>query len=241
VRQLQGWVDAFGLYASFGAGAFELFDAPHGSWASEDRAAVAWLAEELRLLLWALQLDPGLPSTFERSDAKGLVKKVPLLEPPQAFVAKAKLRDLDELEVLRAFYEVVQEAVHCEAWARGVLDEPALAEDEADELDEVLAAAESEGFPRAQVEAKDGKAAAAVGGLRRWSRALLEGLFESGSPHAALAFDPGALEALETTKLANALATAQARARALEWLTEGDVWEEEDDAADVEDATDDAP
>ena len=229
VRQLQGWVDAFGLFAGFGAGAIELFDAKHGAWTPEDRAAVGWLGEELRLLLWALRLEPALPSTFERSDAKALVKQVPLLEPPQGFVAKAKARDVDELEVMRAFYEVVYEAARCELWARGILEDPSLAETDDDELEALLDAAAADGFDRAAVTKAQGVAAAAVAGLRACARSLLTDLFVSGSPHAALAFDPGALEAMSDTALANAFAIARTRSGALEWLTEGEAWDFGDD------------
>ncbi|GMU59059.1 MAG: hypothetical protein AMXMBFR34_08220 [Myxococcaceae bacterium] len=245
VRQLQGWVDAFGLYASFGPGAFELFDAPHGSWAPEDRAAVGWMAEELRLLLWALGVEPALPSTFERSEARPLLKKVPLLEPPQVFLEKAALRALDELEVMRAFYEVVLEALRCEVWARAVLLEPASLEDGDEELEELLAsAAESEGVDLPALEKKSGKPAAAAAGLRVWGKQLVTSLFESGSPHAPLAFDSGALEAMGEAALANAYAIVRQRAAALEWLTEGDEWDfdeeadsnEGDEAAEEEDS-----
>lgn len=239
VRQLQSWVDAFGLFASFGAGAFELFDAPHGSWAAEDRAAVAWLAEELRLLLWALGREAHLPPAFERSDGKALAKQVPLLEPPHAFVAKATLRPLDEFERTRAFYDVLQEAAHCEAWARSLLDEPALADEEAEELEAILEAAEGPDFDRAAVEKKHGHAAAAVAGLRAWSRQLLGDLFAGGSPHAAHAFDASAFEAMDLQHLATALALAQTRARALEWLTEGDEWDLDEPGEDDEAAPED--
>ncbi|MEW5742011.1 MAG: DUF4272 domain-containing protein [Myxococcota bacterium] len=226
VRALQSWVDAFGLYASFGPGAFELFDAPHGAWAPEDRAAVLWTAEELRLLLWALGVEPALPSTFERSEAKALVKKVPLLEPPQAFLEKATVRNLDDLEVMRAFYEVLLEATTAEVWARSVLEDPAALEEDDDELQLILeSAAESGNFDRAALEKSKGKAAATAAGLRAWSRQLISSLFESGSPHAALAFDPGVLEAMSEQSLANAFATVRTRAGALEWLTEGDEWD----------------
>lgn len=235
VRQLQGWVDAFGLFAGFGAGAIELFDAKHGAWTPEDRAAVGWLGEELRLLLWALRLEPALPSTFERSDAKALVKQVPLLEPPQTFVAKAKARDVDELEVIRAFYEVVYEAARCELWARGILEDPSLAETDDEELEALLDTVE--GFDLTGVTKAQGPAAAAVAGLRACARSLLTDLFASGSPHAALAFDPGALEAMSDTALANAFAIARTRSGALEWLTEGEAWDfgDEDELAGDED------
>lgn len=238
VRQLQGWVDAFGLFAGFGAGAIELFDAKHGSWTPEDRAAVGWLGEELRLLLWALRLEPALPSTFERSDAKALVKQVPLLEPPQAFVAKSKARDVDELEVMRAFYEVVHEAARCELWARGILEDPSLAESDDEELEALLDAAAADGFDRAAVTKAQGPAAAAVAGLRACTRSLLTDLFASGSPHASLAFDPGALESMGDQALANAFAITRTRSGALEWLTEGEAWDFGDD--DDGDASDDA-
>lgn len=222
VRQLQSWVDAFGLFAGFGAGAIELFDAKHGAWTQEDRVAVAWVAEELRLLLWALKLEPALPSTFERSDAKALVQRVPLLEPPQAFVAKAAVRDLDELEVMRAFYEVLFEAARAELWARAILEEPSLVEAGDEELVALL-----------EVIATDDvgpmNADTAVATLRTFSRTLLTELFAPGSPHAALAFDPGALEAMNDVALANAFAIARTRSGALEWLTEGETWDFDDD------------
>lgn len=243
VRQLQSWVDAFGLFAGFGAGAFELFDAKHGAWTPEDRAAVAWTAEELRLLLWALRLEPALPSTFERSDAKALLKKVPLLEPPHAFVSKADVREPDELDVMRAFYEVLLEAARCEVWARSLLDDASLADADDEELEAVLSAAEAEGFDRAGLAKAKGPAAAAVAGLRAWTRSLLTSLFEAGSPHAALAFDPGALEAMSDQALANAFAVARTRSGALEWLTEGEVWDfgDDEDAGEGDgDAADDA-
>ncbi|MEW6430181.1 MAG: DUF4272 domain-containing protein [Myxococcota bacterium] len=237
VRQLQGWVDAFGLFAGFGAGAFELFDAKHGTWTPEDRAAVAWTAEELRLLLWALRLEPALPSTFERSDAKGLLKKLPLLEPPHAFISKAEVREPDELDVMRAFYEVVLEAARCEVWARGILHDASLAAADDEELEGILSAAEAEGFDRAGLTKAKGAAAAAVAGLRAWTRSLLTSLFEAGSPHAALAFDPGALEAMSDQALAKAFAIARTRSGALEWLTEGEAWDfGDEDAGEGDDA-----
>lgn len=230
VRQLQGWVDAFGLFAGLGAGALELFDATHGAWSQEERASVAWLAEELRVLSWALGLEPALPPVFERSAAGPLVKQVPLLEPPQAFVGAASLRAVGELDGARAFYDTLLEAMQSEAWARALLEEPALVDEDVEALESMF---EGAGLHRSGAEDAAGRAAAAVTGLRAWSRLLLEELFAEGSPHAAFAFDAGLLEAMEPEPLGTALALARTRARALEWLTEGDEALDESDDADA--------
>ncbi len=220
VARLQAWVDEHGLFAAFGPEGFELFGLPPGKWSAEDRGAVAWAAEELHLLLWALGRREA-PPLFTRADAAALTAAVPLLASPDAFVGGAALRPVEELEVLRALWDTLHESIHCEAWARGVLEDPSLAADES--LAEALGTVE--GFDFAAASGAEGAPAAAVRGLRLISRQLVQGLFDAGSPHSAAAFAPAQLESLPEDQLAVAMMTARVRAAALAWLTEGDEWD----------------
>lgn len=225
IEALQSWVEEHGLFASFGPVAFELFDAPPGEWTDDDAQSVAWAAEELHVLCWALGL-ADTPPLFARATGDALLAALPMEGAPEPFAGAATVREHEELELARALHETLHESARTEAWARGVADDASLAAND-EELDQVLEVVEQEGFERARVVAEQGAQAAAVQGLRAWSRLLLAQLFEPGSPHAALAFAPEKLEGLDDEALANVLAAAQLRAETLAWLTEGEVAEED--------------
>lgn len=225
IEALQRWVEDHGLFASFGPLAFELFDAPPGEWTDDDVTTVGWATEELRVLSWSLGLGDA-PQLFARSPAEPLLAKLPSAGAPEAIVEGASLRALEELETQRALHQVLHEAARTEAWARAVVDDATLAEGD-EELDEIFAVLEEEGV---QLDAVDSPQAVAVQALRAWSQLLLERLFGEGSPHAALAFPKDRLEHLDDEALASFLAAAQLRAETLAWLTEGDAFDEEDEA-----------
>lgn len=225
---LAGWVEDNGLFGNLGAEGAELFDAAPGAWTDEDVDAVSWTTEELQTLLWALN-QAEFPALETRAEAEPLLAKLPIEKPIDAYLTGAKLRDLHELEVKRALYEALLEAVRSEAYARSIAEDPSGLEGD-DELEELLASIESDGFDRAAAAAK-GKAVEAQEGLRFWSRSLLNDLFETGSPHLDSKIDSAALVGMEEHRLALLLGLAHARAEALAWLTEGDEYATEDDEA----------
>ena len=227
IESLQAWVDEHGLYAHFGSGAFDLFDAAPSEWTDEDRAHAAWVAEELYVLRWALGQLP-LPDVFSRADASAALEGLPLLAVPDTFTSKAERRPLELVEAQQVFQELLYDAAQTEAWARTILAAPEFTADDPD-LYERLQEAAADGFELADVTRRKGAQAAAVEGLRWLTRQLLLPLFESGSPHVAQAFEPGKLATLPDESLALVLATARLRSDALAWLTEGDE-EVEDDA-----------
>lgn len=222
---LRDWLDENGLFANFGPEGFALFGARPGAWSQEDHASVAWAAEELAMLGWALG-QCEFPPLFERARAEPLLALFPSTGPVGPFSLAAKLKPLETIETQLALCQTLAVAAQTEAWARAIAEDPSLIDGDED-LEALLTAAEAEGFPRAQVSSERGATAAAVEGVRHTARALVEGLFASGSPHRAVAFPPEALAGLDDEALALFLATSDLRAQALTWLLEGDAWEED--------------
>lgn len=219
---LRTWVDDQGLFSNLGAEGLTLFEAKQGSWGDEDIEAVDWTSEELHLLLWALG-KADFPRVDVRADAAALLAKLPLLGDVDAFLEGASLRSLEQLEVHRALAEAVLEAIRAEVYARSIQEDPAsLAGDE--DLQELLASVEAEGFDRKAAAAK-GPEHEAIQGLRFWSRSLLTELFGPESPHQAYRIDSAQLVSLDEATLATWLGIAHSRAEAMAWLLEGDEYE----------------
>lgn len=225
VEQLEAWVEEHGLHASFGPVAFELFEAPPGEWTEDDAASVAWAAEELAVLGWALNR-AELPPMFTRADVKPLLATLPRSGDLGAFIGSATVRDLDHVEEACALFDTLEEAARAETWARGIGEDASLADDD-EQLEAVFEALVDEGFDRAAVTRARGKQGAAVDALTRWSQVLVAQLFGPGSPHAAHAFDFKTLSTLDDEALGTFLATSQLRAATLAWLLDGDEWADE--------------
>lgn len=219
---LQAWVDELGLFSNLGPDGVELFEGKLGGWTDEDIESVDWTSEELVMLLWALG-KTDLPRLDTRADSAGLVAKLPLLGPAEAFIDDATLRPIDELEVHRALCEALLEAIRSEVYARSILEDPASLEPDED-LEELLSSVAAEGFDR-KAAAATGAANEAVQGLRYWSRTLLSELFASGSPHEAHRIDSAQLVGLDEATLATWLGVAHSRTEAMAWLLEGDEYE----------------
>jgi HEAT repeat protein len=225
IQRLQQWVDEEGLFGTLGIMGMELFEAEPGAWSEEDRQSVAWSAEELQLLLWALK-QGKLPPLEARVDVLPLLERLPLLKDPQPFLDGAERRPLEEVEAQRNRWEVMLDCARYESFARGIMADPDLAEGDP-ELDGLLDSAEAEGFDRSTLEAKHGKARAAVEGLRFWMRFLVtqlqkEGLL-AGKAGEGLLFQGKRLADLDETTLAALLGLSHGRSQALTWLVEGDA------------------
>jgi hypothetical protein len=219
---LRTWVDDQGLFTNLGPDGLQLFESKLGSWSDEDVEAVDWTSEELQLLLWAMQ-QADYPRVDERADGAKLLKKLPVLGEVDAFLEGATLRSLDELEVHRALAEAVLEAIRAEVYARSVQEDPSSIEGDED-LQELLASVEAEGFDR-KAAAEKGAANEAILGLRHWSRSLLTELFGPESPHKAHRIDSAQLVGLDEPTLATWLGIAHSRSEAMAWLLEGDEYE----------------
>lgn len=219
---LRAWVDDQGVIGNLGADGLRLFEAAQGSWGDEDVEAVDWTSEELALLLWALGKH-HFPGVGVRAEAAPLLAKVPLLAGCDPFITGARLRTLEELEVHAALADALLEVIRAEASARS-LQEDASGLDGDEDLAQLLAAVEVEGFDR-QAAAAKGKANEAIQGLRFWSRSLLGELFGPESPHLAHRIDSAQLVGLDDATLATWLGIAYARAEAMAWLLEGDELE----------------
>lgn len=221
-KALSAWVDEHGLFSNLGPDGVDLFEARLGSWSDEDVESVDWTSEELQLLLWALQ-KADFPTLETRADAASLVASLPLLGEADAFIDGAQLRSVDELEVYRALYEALLEAIRSEVYARSIQEDPGSLEADED-LEELLESVAAEGFDR-KAAAAQGPATEAVQGLRHWSRSLLNELFASGSPHEAHKIDSAKLVGLDEATLATWLGIAHSRTEAMSWLLEGDEYE----------------
>ncbi|MDY7224984.1 HEAT repeat domain-containing protein [Hyalangium rubrum] len=224
IQRLQRWVDEEELFSPLGATGLELFEAEPGAWSEEDRQTVAWISEELQLLLWALK-QGKLPPSEARVEAAPLLEKLPLLKEPQPFLDAAERRSLEEVEAQRDRWEVMLDCARYESFARGIQAEPSLAEGDP-ELERVLDSAENEGFDRSAVEAKHGPVRAAVEGLRFWGRFLVtelqkEGLL-AGKPGEGLMFQGKRLAEMDEGTLALLLGLSHGRHAALGWLLEGE-------------------
>jgi hypothetical protein len=160
-----------------------------------------------------------------RTEAAPLLEKLPLLKDPQPFLAATERRPIEEVEAQRNRWDVMLDCARYESFARGIQEEPALAEGDP-ELEGLLDSAEAEGFDREILEIKHGKARASVEGLRFWMRFLVtqlqkEGLL-TGKPGEGLLFQGKRLTDLDEDTLANLLGLAHGRSQALKWLMEGD-------------------
>jgi HEAT repeat protein len=223
--RLQQWLDEEGLFATLGVTGLELLESEPGTWSEEDRQSIAWSAEELHLLLWALK-QGKLPPLEARVEVAPLLERLPLLKDPQPFLESAELRYGEELEAQRDRWEVLLECARYESLARGLAADPSLAEGDPD-LELLLESAEEVGFDRKGAAAKLGKARASAEGLRHWSRHLVTQLQEEGllpgKPGEGLLFQGKRLHELNEEALASLLALAHGRFQALEWLAAGDV------------------
>lgn len=233
ILRLQQWMDAEGLFSSLGPSGLELLDAAPGAWTEEDRKAVAWSAEELHVLLWALKQAP-LPPLDARAEAASLPGLLPLLKDPQPFLESATRRPAEEVEPERDRWAVLLECARSESVARAIAAEPALAEGD-ENLQSLLELSVEEGFGLEAVQAERGRAQAALEGVRFWSRHLAGQLQQrgllAGRPGEGLTFQGKRLPELEEPALATLLALAHARFQALEWLSAGEeVAPEEEDA-----------
>lgn len=227
LARLRHLVEQHGLLGNLGPEGLALFEAEAGAWSPDDREAVRWTAEELHLLLWALGLVMS-PRLDARADAEALLAKLPLGGDVAAFLDGASLRPLEQLEIQRELWDVVQQAVETEIYARSVLADPTQLEDDA-ELEEFLQAMEAEGFDR-RAAASQGRVKEAALGLRHEVRLLLEALFGEGSPHRAQRLAPERLFGMEEAALATLYGLAHTRAGASTWLVEGDHFEDEEAA-----------
>jgi HEAT repeat protein len=225
ILRLHRWMDEEGLFSTLGVTGLELLESEPGTWSEEDRQSMAWSAEELHLLLWALKQEK-LPPLDARVDAASLQERLPLLKASQPFLESAELRIPEELAAQRDRWDVLLECARYESLARGIASDPALAEGDPD-LELVLESAEEVGFDRKGATTRLGKARAAVEGLRHWSRHLLHQLQEEGmlpgNPGDGLVFQGKRLHELDEPTLGVLLALAHGRFQALEWLAEGDA------------------
>lgn len=225
LSRLRHLVERHGLLGNLGPEGLALFEAEAGAWSPEDREAVRWTAEELHLLLWALGQVMS-PSLDARAEPEGLLTQLPFDGDVEGFLDGARLRPLEVLEVQRELWDVVQQAVETEIYARSVLADPSQLEDDA-ELEEFLQAMEAEGFDR-RAAAAQGRVKEAALGLRHEVRLLLEALFGDGSPHRAQRLEAERLLAMDEEELATLYGLAHTRAGACAWLVEGDHFEDED-------------
>lgn len=228
IEQLEAWVDENGLHASFGPTAFTLFGAPPGEWSDEDAEAVAWAAEELTLLAWALGR-AELPGLITRADAGALLATLPRGGDLSAFVGSATLLDLAEVDAARSLFSTLEEVARLEAYARAIASDAEVSIDD-QQLEDVFEAAAHEGFDRDAVTAQHGDRGAAAGVLRFWTKLLLEHLFADGGPFTAFRFTHDELTAVEDESLALLLTLSQLRAETLSWLLEGAPVERGDEA-----------
>ncbi|HVG59297.1 MAG TPA: HEAT repeat domain-containing protein [Hyalangium sp.] len=225
IAHLHRWMVAEGFFSTLGVTGLELLESDPGTWSEEDRQSVAWSAEDLHLLLWALKQEK-LPPLEARAEAAPLLMRLPLLKNPQPFLESAELRLAEEVAAQRDRWDVLLECARYESLARGIASDPALAEGDPD-LELVLESAEEVGFDRKGAAAKLGKARAAVEGLRHWSRHLLSQLQEEGmlpgKPGEGLTFQGKRLHELDEPTLGVLLGLAHGRFQILEWLAEGDA------------------
>jgi HEAT repeat protein len=225
ILRLRQWMDAEGLFSTLGVTGLEMLESEPGTWFEEDRQSVAWSAEELHLLLWAMKQEK-LPPLEARVEAAPLLERLPLLKDPQPFLESAELRIPEEIAAQRDRWDVLLECARYESLARGIASEPSLAEGDPD-LELVLESAEEVGFDRKGATSRLGKANAAVEGLRYWSRHLLNQLQEEGmlpgKPGEGLVFQGKRLHELDEPTLGVLLGLAHGRFQALEWLAEGDA------------------
>lgn len=224
-KALSEWVDVHGLFGNLGPEGVDLFERAPGEWSDDDIDAVDWTTEELRVLLWAIGKTELGPASA-RADVNALLSQLPVLEPADAFIDSAVLRDAAEIDVQRALAEALLEAVRSEAWARTISEDPQSFEPDAD-LEELLESIEADGFDR-KAAAAQGAVHEAVSGLRFWSRSLLRELFSSGSPHEQQKLDSSDLVSWDDARLGTLLGVVHARVEAFEWLQEGDEYETDD-------------
>lgn len=223
ILRLQRWMDEEGLFSTLGVADIDLLEAEPGNWLPDHRQSVAWLAEELQWLLWALK--QGKPPPVDaRVETTPLLGQLPLLKDPQPFLESADQRPLDEVQEQRDLWQLILECARHESLARGISADPTLAEGDPD-LPMLLESAEEVGFDRKSISATQGKVQAAAEGLRYWSRHVVTELQQQGQlpgkPGEGLIFQGKRLHELDENALALLLSLAHARFQALEWLIAG--------------------
>lgn len=235
---LRAWVEEHALGVQLTNVELEQLNAGLGDWLEEELTTTAWAAEEAATLLWALRRAPSLPHD-ERTDARALVRDLPVGKPPGAWLGKAEVRSGEELEAKLSLFGALRARLEQEALARQIKAEGL--EGTGLEADSLLAGAVEDGFDRKAAEKAHGKNGAVAEALRFVGRLLARHAEEQGliklagedfplkGKSAAAATDP---------ELAVAVAVVAERQRALTWLltgTHGDdagaLEEEEEDEA----------
>ncbi|MBI3182998.1 MAG: DUF4272 domain-containing protein [Myxococcales bacterium] len=223
-KALWSWLTREGLDQDLSGVERELLQMDAGGWSEDDRMDVSWASESLAMLQWAIGLSKA-PPIDKPSAADELVGALPLLEEPHAFIERAELRPIEELEAHREAWELWSFRTQQEMNARQASDG---AEGEL-HLGELIAELEKEGFDRKAAERK-GKAALAAEALRFASKKGAQKLAERGLLPKPLEgdfpFRGKPVSKLDDETLSEASGLAVERQRALVWLTAGGDWDQ---------------
>lgn len=223
---LMKWLDAEGLGDVLTSLEMDLLQAEPADWLDEDLDLAAMSVDALAILLWSAGVAP-LPSPERPAVADDLLRRVPLLQPVDAFIAKVAMRSADELERQRELCETYLWRCEQESSARLVLagEEVETEIDVEAILDELV----KDGFDAKAAKAKGGALGVKAEALRFLGKKAAERL--AGERH----FTPGGgdfpfkgkgLFAISDDELAAATAMAHERHRAIVWVLEGGEWDD---------------
>lgn len=220
------WIAEEGLEGSLDSVERDLLELPSGEWGEEDRRQIAWTAEGLHVLLWAIEKVESLPPADVQSPPGVLLARLPILESTSEFIAGSTLRDSDALERQRETYEVWLWRTEQEDLARQVEagETPEAIDPEAfvDEL-------RMEGFPVDKLEKQLGYQGMLAEGLRSLARRAAESLEQQGALEKRLngdfPFRGKPFFKLDADTILTARSLSFEKHRALSWVEHGGSWE----------------
>lgn len=100
------WMKSEGLWEAASVHERALLQKPLGKWERQEVADGQWREEDLLVLMWALQPGTDLPPYDQMMSESDFDRLVPAPSAAQAFIAKAKLRDVQEISKARDVAEL---------------------------------------------------------------------------------------------------------------------------------------
>ncbi|QDV21107.1 hypothetical protein Pan153_57890 [Gimesia panareensis] len=95
------WAERFEISRLLSAAELELHNQPLGEWEYGTIFETFWRIEALKALLWSIGLIEEMPSYFAVGNPNAAYSLVPINQPPEEFLGKAKLRSEDVIKAER--------------------------------------------------------------------------------------------------------------------------------------------
>lgn len=103
---MNAWLRSERLWGALSAKERSLMDKPLGAWTQQELIDAHWRTEALGVIEWALGIQQTLPPYDQPFDSAVVVRELGVLSSTTAFLAKARLRTVDEIAKARSVAEL---------------------------------------------------------------------------------------------------------------------------------------